>query len=169
MVVLAHAAMVAQHLASASDQAVGGASIPRLASASVLVHERGILRSRFTNGLAAERLFVAHLSRWRQLAKDARDDELRHLVAPDRPHHERGEQHVASEVRGVCRQSGHQLFARRQQLDPAHLPLEPPRPEAGAVSAGRGEELEELGAEDLLSGDRKSTRLNSSHGYISYA
>src|SRR5687768_18130614 len=42
---------------------------------------------------------------------------------------------------------------------------------AGAVRIGRGRELEvagnDVGNRDQL--DRKSTRLNSSHGYISYA
>src|SRR5687768_18116591 len=38
-----------------------------------------------------------------------------------------------------------------------------------AVLLGRAGELLELGAVDVRHLDRKSTRLNSSHGYISYA
>src|SRR5205809_2710827 len=39
----------------------------------------------------------------------------------------------------------------------------------GALSAARGANHRQTGQRRLLCQDRKSTRLNSSHGYISYA
>src|SRR2546422_3983409 len=45
--------------------------------------------------------------------------------------------------------------------------VNPNNPTGSAVQAGERARLEEIGA--AAGADRKSTRLNSSHGYISYA
>src|SRR2546422_7227870 len=51
------------------------------------------------------------------------------------------------------------------------LPISPPgpRPRNGCARSSRLTLRARRGLAALLGGDRKSTRLNSSHGYISYA
>src|SRR5438034_4630427 len=52
------------------------------------------------------------------------------------------------------------------------VPVPEPRPRAGAVRAGlrtRARTVQPLQSGDAALGDRKSTRLNSSHTVISYA
>src|SRR2546422_6549097 len=61
-------------------------------------------------------------------------------------------------VRGVGRQGDDRLH------EPAHLRGSAPRDRETAARLGR-----RRGRARRAQGDRKSTRLNSSHGYISYA
>ena len=81
----------------------------------------------FADCLAAERFFVTHVTVDAKFAKRGGDHRLERLMLPDGTHHERRHQHVATEVRGVSWQPGHQLFTRHQQFDAAHLSLHPSR------------------------------------------
>jgi hypothetical protein len=98
---------------------------------------------------------VAHVAIRPELSQNARDDEGRHLLAPDGSHHQGGHEHVAAEVGRVGRQSGHQLFVRRQELYAAHLPLEPARACRSAVALCLGEKAQEGGIEDLVTRERR--------------
>src|SRR2546422_3740449 len=55
----------------------------------------------------------------------------------------------------------------RSTLFPYTTLFRSPRTQAGSDSCSAT--VKRFGAEDTRSADRKSTRLNSSHGYISYA
>ena len=88
----------------------------------------------------------------------------RRVVAPDRPHHHRGHQHVAAEVGGVGREPRHELLARRRAV----RRRAPVAPAAGTDGGGvtrrllphRGrcvsvEKREEVGGEDLVARERR--------------
>ena len=148
VVVLAHATHITQHHPRPRQQAVDD---PDIARPRRLLDERRVLTCCFAHGLAAERLFMADLSSGGKLAEHTRNHELGHLVAPNRAHHQRRHQHVAPEVRRIGRQAGHELFVRRQQFEPAHLALHPPR--TGSFTASGGEEVQKGRGEDVLAGE----------------
>ncbi|MBK6489951.1 MAG: hypothetical protein IPF98_24530 [Gemmatimonadetes bacterium] len=151
--------MPAQDVVGARQQRVGR---PNIAAPACLVpcpQEGRILGCRFAHRLSAERLLVAHLAIGGELAQGGGDGEGGHVVAPDAAHHQGRHQHVAPEVRGVRREPRHELLARGEQLDAAHLALHPARAHLGVgVTAPGGahgvEKGEEVRGKDLAAGER---------------
>ncbi len=136
----------------------------------MLIYQPGILGCCFANGLPPHCLFMAHLSRRRELSEHAGNGEFRHLVAPDGAHHQRGYEHVAPKVRRIVGKARHQLLARDEQFHTTHLSLQPARSHngrvvrSGAPIAGgicRGEKTQKLGREDLLASERGEGRRSS--------
>src|SRR2546429_6705887 len=66
-----------------------------------------------------------------------------------------------------CRASGKSGFIR--ELPPSTTIVCPVRNDASSVHSSAHTHTKSAGVTRLRMGDRKSTRLNSSHGYISYA
>ena len=67
---------------------------------------------------------MAYVARGAELAERRGDDVLGHRVGPHRLHEQRGHQHVTPEIGGVGGQPGHELLARAEQLEAAHLALQ---------------------------------------------
>ncbi|PYO12936.1 MAG: hypothetical protein DMD31_14615 [Gemmatimonadetes bacterium] len=144
-VVFAHGLQVSQH-SSRLRQATG-------------VDQSVVLSRVLANRLAAERLFVAHVSRGRELAQRAGDDVLRHRRRPHRLHQQGRHQHVAAEVGREVRQSRHELLAVTQQFHAAYFALEPAEP-LGMSRIGSDDLVEpaELVVENVGAGEGRQRR-----------
>src|SRR3989449_4914191 len=107
-------------------------------------------------------LLVADLPREPRAARDA--GVVHHDVEPppalmDARHHAlhlRGGRHVGDEPEGLLAESGRGALDARVDVDQRH-------------ARALGDEPARDREPDPAGGDRKSTRLNSSHGHISYA
>ena len=105
-------------------------------------NRRCVFRRVLSNGLTAERLLMARVSRGRHFAQYARDHDFLQVHRRDRLEHERRHHLVPTEIRGVVGQGSDQLLFGAEQFQAAHLSLEPseaqePRVSCGSVGAER--------------------------------